>query len=157
MHVWRLVRAQHRRKPLDGGGASLFGGRWNPVGTPIAYCAISLELAVLEGLVQVHPEELMHARYYWMEFSLPDDAVETPERLPQHWSSPGPHRPEVQAVGLNWVKSKRALALRVPSAVLPERSNILLNPAHPRFAEVASVASAAFTWPHRLLDYLSSL
>ncbi len=150
------MRARHRRKPLDGTGAALFGGRWNPPGTAIAYCASSLELAVLEALVQVRPEELGAAEYWWMEFSLPDDAVTSLDRLPRHWDSPGPHLPEVQLVGRSWAKSQRSLALCVPSAVLPQRTNVLLNPGHPRFAEVSAVTSAVFTWPRRLLEWISS-
>jgi len=55
------------------------------------------------------------------------------------------------------VASQKSLALSVPAAVLPERTNILVNPNHARFREVRQVASGRFTWPRRLLDYLQQL
>jgi RES domain-containing protein len=53
--------------------------------------------------------------------------------LPTGWSS-WPVPPEVQAIGDRWIRSGRALALRVPSAVVRGSSNLLINPDHPEFA-----------------------
>lgn len=156
MRVWRLTSTQHRRRALAGIGASRFGGRWNPVGVAVAYAASSLELAVLEAFVRLSVER-PPLDYCWIEFEIPDDAIRSLDRLPPHWDSPGPCQAAVQAVGAAWVSEGDTLALRVPAAVLPERPNVLINPAHPRFAEIRQVATAAFTWPRRLLAYTESL
>lgn len=156
MRLWRLTSARHRRQALAGIGASRYGGRWNPVGVAVAYAASSLELAVLEAFVRlrVHRPPL---DYRWIELEIPDDAIGSLDRLPPDWDSPGPYRAGVQAVGAAWVREGRSLALRVPAAVLPERQNVLINPAHARFAEIREIATAKFTWPRRLLDYAESL
>ncbi len=147
---------QHRPRALAGIGASRYGGRWNPVGVAVGYAASSLELAVLEALVRINVAS-PPLGYCWIEFDIPDDAISSLDHLPPDWDSPGPWRATVQAVGEVWVKTGSSLALRVPAAVLPERANVLINPSHPRFAEIREVASAAFTWPRRLLDYAESL
>jgi RES domain-containing protein len=157
MRIWRLTRARHRDEALHGIGARRFGGRWNSMGTAVGYASSSLELAVLEAVVQVRPEELVAADYWWLEFSVPDDAVVKLERLPANWDAPGPHAQAAQEAGDRWAASQQSLALRVPAAVLPERANILVNPKHARFREVRQVGSGRFTWPRRLLDYLQRL
>ncbi len=156
VRIWRLTSVQHRARALAGIGASRYGGRWNPVGVAVGYAASSLELAVLEAFVRLNVAR-PPLGYCWIEFEIPDDAVSSLDHLPADWDSPGPWRARVQAVGETWVKAGSSLALRVPAAVLPERANVLINPAHPRFAEIREVATAAFTWPRRLLAYAESL
>lgn len=157
MQVWRLTQARHRDNAMRGVGAKRFGGRWNSIGTAVGYASTSLELAVLEIVVQVRPTEVLAAAdYWWFEFTVPDDAIARLDQLPAHWDSPGAYRPEIQRTGDRWVASQDSLALSVPAAVLPERRNILLNPAHPRFAEIRKAGEGRFTWPRRLLRYLES-
>lgn len=156
VRIWRLTSAQHRPRALAGIGASRYGGRWNPVGVAVAYTAGSLELAVLESFVRLNGAR-PPLDYCWIEFEIPDDEVKPLDCLPTDWDSPGPWQAAVQAVGEAWVKAGSSLALQVPAAVLPEHSKVLINPSHPRFAEVREVATAAFTWPRRLLAYAESL
>lgn len=156
MQIWRLTQARHRGDALRGIGARRFGGRWNSIGTAMGYASTSLELAVLEAIVQVAPRQLATTDYWWCEFTLPDDAVDRLQRLPAQWDSPGPYRADVRRVGDRWVASQESLALSVPAAVLPERRNILVNPAHPRFAEIRRTGEGRFAWPRRLLQYLES-
>lgn len=157
MRIWRLTRAPHRDQALRGIGARRYGGRWNSMGTAIGYASSSLELAVLETIVQVRPEELMAVDYWWLEFAVPEDAIASLDRPPSHWDAPGPYRAAVQAAGDRWVASRQSLALSVPAAVLPEGRNVLVNPAHPRFDEIHPVGAGRFTWPRRLMHYLESL
>ncbi|HJR69851.1 MAG TPA: RES family NAD+ phosphorylase, partial [Gammaproteobacteria bacterium] len=116
MRVWCLTSAQHRRRALAGIGASRYGGRWNPVGVAVAYSASSLELAVLQAFVRLRVDR-PPLDYWWIEFEIPDAAIASLDRLPRHWDSPGPYRPEVQGVGTRWVKHSGWLALRVPAVL----------------------------------------
>jgi RES domain-containing protein len=132
VRVWRVCARRHVAHALDGEGARRFGGRWNPPGVAVVYTAGSLALAILELLVQVDVD------------LLPDDlvalAVEVPDavrvrrvraaQLPAGWDR-YPALDVAQAVGAAWVRAADSAVLAVPSAVVPQESNYLLNPAHP--------------------------
>jgi RES domain-containing protein len=156
VRVWRLTRKEHLDKALSGEGARRFGGRWNGRGVPIVYTSESLELALLEALVHIDVEVL--PRDYWqVSFEIPDELIApSPQRLPTGWDALPPYRPGVQRVGDAWVKSGLSLALRVPASVLPERFNVLVNPAHPDIAQVCEVSRAKLSWPPRLVGHLQA-
>ena len=61
-----------------------------------------------------------------------------------------PYRPEVQQVGLSWLKSGRSLALQVPSAICRDECNILLNPDHEGYAALQLVALRPLSIDERL-------
>jgi RES domain-containing protein len=56
-------------------------------------------------------------------------------RLPRHWrTSRGLEA--TQRIGDEWLAAGQTLALAVPSTIVPEESNYVLNPAHPRFGSL---------------------
>lgn len=133
VHAWRLVRPEYA-PGLDGEGARLWGGRWNSPGRPVVYAASSLALAVLEYLVHVPPAmrraerfpELVAVRLKFRE----RDAVEV-----ETDGIPGPDADRLcRERGDAWLNEASAPILRVPSIVVPQESNWLLNPRHPAFA-----------------------
>jgi len=149
MRVWRISREAYPL--LDGEGARRWGARWNSPGTPVVYTAASPSLASLESLVGVDaddvPDDLMLA-----SIDVPDDApVERLSRdaLPAEWQAPLHER--CRAIGDAWVASRRSLVLVVPSAVLPEESNYLLNPLHPDIRRCDAVSARRFAFDPRLL------
>ena len=152
LNLWRIAR--HAHQALDGEGARLWGGRWNPEGVPVVYTSQSLSLAALEYLVHVDPL-LVPDDLVAMEVAVPDEpglgAVAGAERFP-----PGDWRdypaPEWQAeLGALWVEDATFLWLAVPSAVVPEEMNVLVNPAHPRMRDVRVRATRPFRFDRRLL------
>jgi RES domain-containing protein len=153
VRVWRLTRKRHLDAALAGEGARRFGGRWNGRGIAIVYTSESLELALLEALVHVDVEVL--PRDYWqLRFEVPDEFIAPPpRRLPTGWDALPPYRPGVQKIGNAWARSGRSLALRVPASVLPERFNVLMNPAHPDIGQVREVSRARLNWPPRLVGH----
>jgi RES domain-containing protein len=90
---------------------------------------------MLELLVQDEP---LRARYVVIPATLPDGiAIERvdPAKLPSDWRTP--QRIEhTRAIGAAWAASKRTVALAVPSAVLPEETNYVLNVLHPELARI---------------------
>jgi RES domain-containing protein len=139
---------------LDGEGARLNGGRWNSEGIPVVYASASLSLAVLEYLVHVEPA-LVPGDLVAMEVALPDDpalgAVAEASRFP-----PGDWRtypaPGWQAeLGDMWVADGTFLWLAVPSAIVPEEHNVLLNPRHPGMADVRVIGTRPFRFDPRLV------
>jgi RES domain-containing protein len=142
LRVWRLTRAPFASTPFDGIGPARGGGRWNSRGVYVAYASSSRALALLEALVHVTranaPADLV-----FIEADIPDDAIETLEtaRLPPGWRAEPPPA-SLRAIGDRWAREHRSIALRVPSVIVPEEHNVLVNPKHPRFRDVRIVGSA---------------
>ena len=78
-----------------------------------------------------------------------DDAITTLDPLPPGWNQL-PYSQQVRDVGDAWVRARKGLALRVPSAVARGHSNVLLNPGHPRFVEVRRLSDEALALDDRL-------
>jgi RES domain-containing protein len=149
MRLWRIAR-QPYCKDRAGTGSKLYGGRWTPVGAPAIYAAGSIALAALEVLVQARtaPPDLV-----LVAIDIPDGAgVIEPERkdLPEDWASPLPSE-TCQAWGKKWLDAGKTLALPVPSVIIPEETNYLINVAHPRMKDVHLMPLRAFVFDLRLL------
>lgn len=147
--VWRLCSARHARSALSGEGARLFGGRWNEKGVPLVYTSSTLALAVVEILVHV---DEVPVDFVAIRIDIPTSVkVErlSPRRLPRDWRAhPAPAR--LQAEGTEWAHSLRSLALEVPSAVVPQERNVLLNPLHPGRAALVVHKPERFAFDRRL-------
>lgn len=143
--VWRL--ASGRFSPLDGEGARLAGGRWNSSGLAAVYTSESLALCLAESLV--HITGPLPRTYLSFKIHVPDDAIEVLDStaLESGWQDT---LISTRELGDEWLKSRRSLALAVPSAVLPESTNIILNPLHPRSTELRIIDQRPFTFDARL-------
>ncbi len=135
MQVWRLGRKKNIA--FDGEGSRLAGGRWNRRGTAIVYTSATLSLAVLEYFVNLPagaaPPDLVAVAAEAPK-DLPVSSVEV-ESLPRGWRKyPAPEA--LAEIGTRWVQEGKTPILSVPSAVVPQERNYLLNPAHPRFREI---------------------
>lgn len=150
MRVYRISKPEHVATALHGNGASLAPGRWNSLGVRLAYAATSVSLAMLEILVHVNREDVPAGRRL-LAYQVPDGAIRRlPEaEWPQGWSDL-PYSDAVRRVGDAFVRDGRHLALQVPSAVARGESNILVNPAHPRFVEILQVANEPLALDPRL-------
>lgn len=144
MIVWRICRAAHA--DLLGEGARLYGGRWNTPGHPMIYTAEAAALAVLE--VRVHLDLTPDL--------LPDDylliGIETgdtpPEMVPTIPDDPA-------SFGDDWLATRRSALLRVPSVIVPESANLLINPRHPGAETLRIVGRRPFRFDDRLWRPLS--
>jgi len=149
--VWRLARSEFADE-LDGEGARLFGGRWNSRGRSALYTSSHLSLSVLEVYVHIPPElrdDLPVLRA--VSISVPDDAGAasvSQEQLVALLASEDPMA-ACRVVGDAWLDRDAELVLRVPSILVPEETNLILNPAHPRMREVKIVSSRSFHFDPR--------
>ena len=152
MLLYRLVLPEHADTAFSGEGARRFGGRWNPKGCSVAYTSTHPSLALIELLVHLRPER-MPKRLLLCAASLPDDIPMRYLRigeLPSNWAEiPGP--PELRAIGAAWIEKRESLLLSVPSAVVPEESNILINPLHPQAKTMEILEPKPFRFDSRLL------
>lgn len=147
--LWRIARAAHTS--LDGEGARIHGARWSSRGVAVVYTASHLSLAALEFLVHIDPDDTPDDLVA-LGLQVPQDASELvcrPADLPARWCEI-PSASECREVGDSWVRTGEHLLLRVPSVLVPEEANILLNPAHPAALEVRVAVSRRFSFDPRL-------
>ena len=149
MKAFRLCRRPYTA--LDGEGARLYGGRWNPKGIPLVYASTSLALAAMEALVHF-TSNILPANYVSIAIEIPKSIRVvrwTLRDLPAEWASNPPSARD-QALGEAWVASGKSAVLVVPSAVLPDESNVLINPRHPDAASIRTKRPQPFTFDPRL-------
>jgi RES domain-containing protein len=148
--LWRLSPAYHVARAMSGDGAYRRGGRWNPPGIRVVYCAESRSLAVIEVLANLkRPSFLGDQAWVLLPVELATELVEKPPRVPDSWRDT-PYSAATQAVGAEWVQAQRSVALRVPSVVVPGEFNYLLNPAHPDFKRVKAGKPEPFAFDPRI-------
>lgn len=150
MQLWRLVKTRYAATAFDGEGARIYGGRWNSPGMRVAYASSNSALAVLEVLVHMTAGGVLPG-YSLIRARVPDQFVEElpASELPRSWRA-FPVPPEVQAIGDAWVRSSRALALMVPSAIVDGSSNVLINPDHATFSRLVVESVQPFGFDPRL-------
>ncbi len=153
--VYRIEKERYSTTLRSGEGARLYGGRWNPEGTPLVYASESPELAFLEKLVHLDGTPFSDLPPYVLAtLTLPDGSVETiaEAELPPQWNElPGSDHiarfllPRLQP-------NNPFLGFAVPSSVLsgsPTR-NVLLNPLHPLMQQVEIVTTIPLVLDERL-------
>ena len=148
--AWRICKARRRAAAFSGAGARLYGGRWNSPGTPVVYTAGSISLAQLEMLVHLESEDLL--RKYVLCPVMFDEALVLPlpaDDLPRNWRADPPPR-KLQEIGDHWIETGQSAVLRVPSVLVPQEANYLLNPAHPDFRKIKIGSFRSFRFDRRL-------
>ena len=150
MRLWRITTRQWALDTLCD-GARLYGGRWNPVGYAALYAGSSIELCALEKFV--HLAGAAHPPLVLVAVDLPDDEVVHARppvaALPPDWADlPAPA--STQEYGRRWLDAGGALAMFVPSAIIPESDNVLINPRHPAYGRVRLSVVRAFSFDARM-------
>jgi RES domain-containing protein len=127
MTLWRVSNYQN----LDGVGGLYVSGRWHTKGHPVVYCTLNPATALLETLVHIEidsedrPERFQVLRIEGPE-SLSIEKVQADSLSPNLAEDMN----ATQAIGDRWLSEKRSLLLQVPSVLVPETWNVLLNPLH---------------------------
>lgn len=151
MTVWRISLGRHVKTAFSGEGARRYGGRWNSPGRPMVYTSASLALASLELLVHLSEQDLPEDL-----FAIPaeiPDALQVrlvePGDLPKNWrSTPAPAK--CRAVADAWLAAGASAVLSVPSALIPQERNFLLNPLHAGMGRVKIGKAQRFRFDPRL-------
>ena len=150
--AWRIVSAPYQDKAYTGEGAQIHGGRWNSKGVAVVYVAGSLALASIEMIVNLPAPKLLQ-KYVRISAQISTDLVSdlSEADLPEDWNS-RPISPTTRAIGDLWVKKERSAVLRVPSIVVPDEYNYLLNPAHADFAKIQIGKPIVYYFDPRLTE-----
>jgi len=150
MLAWRIAKRQFA---LDrtGIGARTYGGRWNSTGIAVIYAGMTPEISALEKLV--HAGEILPVDLVLVSLELPEDERLyfrlSVANLPSGWDDlPG----STTAVdfGNAFINSGIHLGMIVPSVIMPEASDIIINPNHVAFANVAMTIIRTFEFDSRL-------
>lgn len=143
MDLWRLYRAAHG-PGLDGAGGLHAAGRWHGLGRRVVYFGATAAIVVLEKLAHVDPDmfpgDLLLGRFAGEPTV---ESITEPLNVGELTAC--------RERGERFLAAGRAGALRVPSAILPEESNYLINALHPDVAGIRLVSERSFFFDERLL------
>jgi RES domain-containing protein len=146
--LWRISN----HLSLAGDGALRTPGRWHTRGRRVVYCAQSPAAALLEILVHFEIDmQALPVRYRLLKIGAPDDVLVqrvSVDQLPVDWTQ----KTEVtRALGDRWLAQGSGALLSVPSAIVPETFNILVNPAHQDAKRIVVVHAGEHAIDPRLL------
>jgi RES domain-containing protein len=134
--LWRIATdtPNYTAEDLSGEGAKRSGGRWNRAGMPVLYTASNIALACLETIVHLGGGDLPLNRYL-VRIDVPDDVWQSTrvldlETAPVGWDAIPAGKVSLDT-GDQWLGDQTSPALlRVPSVLVPEEANLLINPVH---------------------------
>lgn len=147
MILWRISNYAD----LEGRGGLVSSGRWHTRGRRVVYLAESPAGALLEALVHLELAETdLPDAYQLLKVSVPS-SVKTekcnPAALGEGWN----RSPEItRRAGDEWLRRESSPLLQVPSAVVPETWNWVLNPAHPQARRLRISWARRYEWDSRL-------
>jgi RES domain-containing protein len=154
--AWRIATdtRTYEADDLSGAGAKATGGRWNVAGVAIVYASQTRAMACLETVVHLNAGGLPLNRYL-VEVTIPDNLwadaqMTTPASLPVGWDAEPSGRTSIE-FGTNWIRSGTSALLVVPSVIVPEELNILINPQHRGSARITAVKVRKWLYDPRLV------
>ena len=147
MLVYRICLAQYADYLKASGRAA----RWNANHTKVIYTSSSLSLACLENVV--HRSYLgLNQNFRCLTIEIPDDLklseVKIAELKPDWMDFSS--LPYTQEIGTEWIKSLKTPILKVPSSIIFQENNFLINPSHPSFDEISIKANEPFVFDNRI-------
>lgn len=149
MTVYRISHKKYAGQLI----ASGIENRWNLAGELVLYTSTSRALACLENLVYTSGETLGSGLYLCVTISIPDDASTTIislKDLPDHYSTEK-GKLITQSLGDKWYREKKDLLLQVPSVIIAEENNIVVNTLHEDFKLVKIISKQPFIFDDRLV------
>lgn len=154
--AWRIATdtPAYTADDLSGAGAKATGGRWNSAGNAMLYCASSIALANLETIVHLSAGGLPLNRYL-VYIDIPDALWAARRQIdaasaPVGWDAIPPGMVSIK-FGNDWLRNQSSAILCVPSIVVPEELNILINPAHPGAATITATKLRRWHYDPRLV------
>ncbi len=154
--LWRIASdtPDYVANDLSGKGAEITSGRWNRKGLAVVYAAGTASLAALETIVHFNAAGLPLNRFL-VRIDVPDELWEARQRATATSLAVGWNAVPAGKVSLDfgdaWLKNPGgSLVLEVPSVVVPEESNYLLNARHPQMKRVQATKLRLWQYDGRL-------
>ena len=133
MLLYRIVHKKYSHSLF----ASGMRGRWNSEGNKVIYCAESIALAFLESMIRRQGVGF-NKDFKIMIIKIPSKTkinIINVTALEKGWRDFNNYS-KCQGPGNKWYNERKDLLLKVPSAVLPETFNYVINTMHPDYKKV---------------------
>lgn len=159
--LWRIGAdtPTYTADDLSGKGAENTGGRWNREGRPVVYASLSIALACLETVVHLNQAGLPMNRYL-VEITVPPETWKARASLPLSKIAVGwdalPHGKVSLDAGDAWLTAADTPLLLVPSVIVPEEFNVLINPRHPLVKTISARKIRKWVYDQRIRDTVGS-
>jgi RES domain-containing protein len=149
MLLYRIGHSMYANN-LNGEGARINGGRWNDIGTACIYTSATRALALLEYTCHVK-KHLIPRDLSFVTYEAPEHSIEifTVAQLPGNWKH-WPHAREPRDFGTSFLKLNKFLLYQLPSVVIEEEMNFIINPLHPDMSGVKIIETRDYAYDLRL-------
>jgi RES domain-containing protein len=155
--AWRIATdtPDYTADDLTGTGAKLSGGRWNRAGTAMVYCSANIALACLETFVHLKSLGGLPLNRYLVRIEIPDSVWDkgvklTAETAPVGWDAEPTGKVSLDE-GDKWAGANRSAIMMVPSVIVPDEHNVLLNPLHPDARKITAQKIRKWVYDSRMI------
>lgn len=138
---------------LSGKGAAAAGARWNHPGERVTYASTSISLAAWETRAHFGKGGALPWNRFLVRIDVPDAvwaARSVLSRPPAVGWCAIPEGQVSRNAGSAWLKLAATVLLTVPSVIIDEEDNVLINPAHPDHAHITAAKARRFIYDHRV-------
>ena len=149
MIVYRISNEIYK-EDISGNGAAINGSRWNSKNIKMLYTGEYISLSILESLVHLRQIDIP-LKQYLLTIQIPDIEFQDIllSKLKANWQH---HLSYTQWIGDQFISAGKSLVLKIPSAIVPQEHNFLINPLHKDFKKVKIVNSELLELDKRLLQ-----
>jgi len=155
-HCYRIVKKAYEQTAFSGEGPASHPGRWNHRGYRMVYTAESRALAAFEYMVNMQRKSAKKSKFSLFTIVVPKEVKiieKTVKELPRMWRKVPP-QDTTRDIGTAWLKDRASAVLVVPSSIIPEERNFLLNPLHPDFSKILISHPQSFSFDTRIAKIL---
>lgn len=153
--LWRIATdtPQWAADDLSGKGAALRGARWNHAGEHAVYASTSISLAAWETRAHFGQGGRLPWNRFLVRMDVPAEVWAAREvvaqALPIGWDAI-PEGLVSRALGSKWLSAVRTALQVVPSVIVNEEHNVIINPAHADAKHIKAVKVRRFVYDHRV-------
>ena len=155
VHLWRVASDTPgwTADDMSGKGAASKGARWNHPGELVTYAATSISLAAWETRAHFGHGTTLPWNRFLVRIDVPDGIWAAREvlgpPLPVGWDAIAEGLVS-RNLGSGWLKPGRTALLTMPSVIIHEEDNVMVNPAHADCARIRATKVRRFLYDHRV-------
>lgn len=150
MEVYRICKTEYSKQILASGSPN----RWNMRDQYVVYTSSTRSLSTLEMVVHRNAiSSISDYKILVISIEAESKNVHTIDlqSLPENWRTLAAYS-MLQNIGSEWYNKQESLLFKVPSAVIPQEYNFVINTKHPDFRKkVQLVSNEDYFWDKRLL------
>lgn len=134
MDLYRISQTKYIND-LTGTGAKIYGARWNRPGVAALYTSEARSLAMLELLVHFSSKQAFSLSYSFIHLEIDESFIQEIDlgQLPKNELEINDNR--LWDI-TDYYFNRNCMAIKVPSVLIPQEFNIILNPAHYNYHKI---------------------